>query len=202
LTRHEPDTNPEPAAAQPLSDSQIYYFEIGKGRWRGAFSFLVTDWSTFRKTSLSLTERFLVVGMASVHRLVGDSRIDSEVWARPNDGVAGLAGNTVRISRFGLTLYLLKETYTLNLNGHDVAVHAHERFGPIPYLFKVEKRHPAVIHAEGMSSTYYIPLLGAEWTANYTVRADRAHIDGQLESAFARATEIIRKLPQTQDKSG
>ena len=132
--------------------------------------------------------------MALAHRLTGKSRIDSDVWARPEDGVAGVAGNTVRISRFGITFYLLRETYTLAENGRDIAVHAHERFGPIPFLLRNEKRHPAAIHADGMSSTYYIPLLGADWVANYTVHPDRTHIDGVLTCDWARATETIQKL--------
>ena len=174
-------------------DSQIYYFRTGRGRWRGAFSFRITDRAAFRAAPLTLKERLLARGMELAHRLTGDSRIDSDVWARPEDGVAGVAGNTVRISRFGITLYLLKESYTLDPNGSDVAVHAHERFGPVPFLFRNEKRHPAVIHADGMSSTYYIPLLGADWVANYTVHADRRHIDGVLTCAWAHATETIHK---------
>jgi hypothetical protein len=177
-----------------LLDNQIYYFEIGRGRWRGAFSFRISDRAAFDAAPISTKDRLLARGMELAHRLTGDARIDSTVWARPDDGVAGLAGNTVRISRFGITLYLLKETYTLDPDGHDVAVHAHERFGPIPFLLRNEKRHPAVIHADGMSSTYYIPLLGADWTANYTVHADRAHIDGLLTCAWGEATETIHKL--------
>ena len=72
-------------------------------------------------------------------------------------------------------------------------MHAHERFGPVPFLFRNEKRHPAVIHADGMSSTYYIPLLGADWVASYTVHADRRHIDGVLTCVWAQATETIHK---------
>jgi hypothetical protein len=132
--------------------------------------------------------------MEVMHRLTGDSRIDSDVWAKPEEGSSGVAGNTVRISRFGVTLYLLEETYTLAENGADVAVHAHERFGPFPFLFRIEKRHPAVIHADGMSSTYYIPLLGADWIASYTVHDDRTHIDGTLTCPWAEATETIHKL--------
>ena len=177
-----------------MRDNQIYYFEIGKGRWQGVFSFRVTDREAYEKSPLTLKQRFLVRGMEVTHRLTGDSRIDSDVWARAEEGIAGVAGNTVRISRFGITLYLLRETYTLDENGADVAVHAHERFGPIPFLFKVEKRHPAVIHADGMSSTYFIPLLGAEWTSTYTVHSDRTHINGLLTCTWAEAHEIIHKV--------
>jgi hypothetical protein len=75
-----------------------------------------------------------------------------------------------------------------------VAVHAHERFGPIPFLLRNEKRHSAAIHADGLSSTYYIPLLGAAWVANYVVHPDRTQIDGVLTCDWARATETIDKL--------
>jgi hypothetical protein len=51
-----------------------------------------------------------------------------------------------------------------------------------------------VIHANGMSSTYYIPLLGADWTASYTVHEDRRHIDGRLVCPWAEAREIIHKV--------
>jgi hypothetical protein len=181
-------------AAASLTDSQTYYFETGMGRWRGAFAFHITDRAALRAAPLTLKQRALARGMALMHRLTGDSRIDSDVWAHPGEGAAGVAGNTVRISRFGLTLYLLEESYTLDPNGADVAVHAHERFGPIPFLFRIEKRHPAVIHADGMSSTYYIPLLGADWVASYEVHDDRTHIDGTLTCPWATATETIHKL--------
>jgi hypothetical protein len=183
------------ASATPaLLDSQTYYFRIGRGRWRGAFGFRITDRHAFRNAPLTLKERALARGMELMHGLTGDSRIDSDVWARPEDGAAGVAGNTVRISRFGITLYLLRESYTLDPNGNDVAVHARERFGPIPFLLRNEKRHPAAIHTDGMSSTYYIPLLGADWVASYTVHADRTHIDGLLTCAWGQATETIHKL--------
>lgn len=181
-------------AAPALLDSLEYYFRIGRGHWRGAFGFRITDRHAFRNASLTLKERLLARAMALAQRLTGDSRIDSDVWAEPGAGVAGVAGNTVRISRFGITLFLLRETYTLDEDGTNVAVHAHERFGPIPFLLRNEKSHPAAIHADGMSSTYYIPLLGADWVANYTVHVDRTHIDGVLTCAWARATESIRKL--------
>lgn len=179
-----------------FSDSQAYYFAIGRGRWRGKFTFHITDRPAFRATSLGFKNRLLLIGMSAMHRVFPDSRIDSEIWAEPESGVAGVAGNTVRISHFGMTLYLLRETYALDANGSDVAVHAHERFGPIPFLLKNEKEHPAEIHADGMSSTYYIPLLGVDWVATYAVAEDRHHIDGRLLCAWAEATEVIHKLDE------
>lgn len=179
--------------ATSLSDSQTYYFVIGKGTWRGTFSFGIASWRGFLGAKLGIKNHLLLLGMQA-SQLLGKSRIDSTLWARPQEGVAGVAGNTVRISKLGLTLYLLKETYTLAANGSDVAVHAHERFGPLPFLFNNEKRHPAVIHSGGMSSTYYIPLLGAQWIANYTVAANREHIDGHLTCPWAQARETIHKI--------
>jgi hypothetical protein len=179
------------ASQQVQGDSQTYYFDVGKGTWRGTFDFQVTDRDAFKRAKLGLKDRLLLRGMS----LMTPGRIDSTLWAHPDEGVAGVAGNTVRISKFGLTLYLLKETYTLDENGKDVAVHARERFGPVPFLLRNEKRHPAEIYERGMSSAYFMPLLGADWVARYTVRSDRRHIDGHLTCAFAEAREIIDKQP-------
>ena len=175
----------------------MYYFEIGQGRWQGSFAFRITDRAGFRSARLGVKNRVLVYGLWFIHRLFRHTLIDSTIWASPDQGVAGVAGNTVRISKLGVTLYLLKETYTLAEDGSDVAVDAHERFGPIPFLLNHHKQHPAVIHAQGMSSTYYIPLLGTDWTADYAVHLDRRHIDGHLRCAWAEAQEIIHKLNGT-----
>jgi len=91
-------------------------------------------------------------------------------------------------------LYILRESYTLDAGGSAVAVHARERFGPVPFLLRTEKRHPAEIHAGGMSSTYAIPLLGADWIAHYEVADDRRHIDGRLTCAWGEALEVIDKV--------
>ena len=169
------------SAAPPLLDSQVYYFRIGHGHWRGTFGFRITDQGyaeageSYRRWQ---AEGVLQADAAPAVYVLEQSFAES--------------GRTLR--RFGLTLYLLRETYTLEPNGSDVAVHAHERFGPIPFLLRNEKRHSAAIHADGMSSTYFIPLLGADWIAGYTVHADRRHIDGVLTCAWAQATETIRKL--------
>jgi hypothetical protein len=66
----------------------------------------------------------LVVGMAMVSRDFGRARIDSEVWSQPELGIAGIAENTVRISRFGVTLYFLRENDTLDADGSAVAIRA------------------------------------------------------------------------------
>jgi hypothetical protein len=47
------------SVAPPLLDSQTYYSRIGRGRWRGAFAFRITDRDAFRATPLTLKERLL-----------------------------------------------------------------------------------------------------------------------------------------------
>ncbi len=176
------------------ADNQTYYFEIGRGVWRGRFTFQLTDRKALKRARIGLKHRLLARGMSLVQRVAGDSRLDSEIWASPDEGDFGVARNVVRISRFRLTLYLLKEQYTLNADGKGVVVNARERFGPIPFLFRNRKEHLAEIHADGMSSTYYMPLLGTDWTADYQVEPGRREIGGVLRCAWAECTERMAKL--------
>jgi hypothetical protein len=175
---------------QVLTDSQTYYFAVGEGRWRGTFDFTITDRDGFKAAPLSFKNRLMLKGMVRMT----PGRIDSDLSGERDMGVAGFMSNTVRISKFGLTLYLLRENYTLDSNGSDVMVQCRERFGPIPFLFRNTKHHPAEIHQDGMSSTYWIPLIGADWVARYTVSEDRTHIDGHLTCPFAEARETIDKI--------
>jgi len=126
-------------------------------------------------------------------RLAGGATIDSVIWALPETPGCPLARNNVRIRKLFLTLYLLDETYTLSEDGVTVAVHAHERFGPIPFLLRNEKRHGAVIGPDGMSSRYEMPLLGADWVAEYVVAGSGREIRGHLRSAWGEAHELMRK---------
>ena len=135
--------------------------------------------------------------MSVFTRLAGPATIDSTIWADPEAEPFGRARNVVRLHRLGVTLYLLKEEYRLDPNGRDVEVHARERFGPIPFVFRNEKVHPAVIEEGGRRSTYFMPLLGDDWTAKYIVSEDRRHIDGRLESRWAEAIESMDKIGET-----
>lgn len=182
-------------AAAARAGNQVYYFEVGHGVWRGTFRFRVTSWSGFRAERISVRDRFLVVAMAVFSGLTGAARIDSTIIASQTEGAFGVARNRFRIHRFGLTLYRLDESYTLSSNGRDVQVHARERFGPIPFLFRNEKEHPAEIERGGLRSTYYMPLLGTDWVARYQVNSDRKRIEGRLSCPWAEATEAMDKLP-------
>lgn len=174
-------------------DNQVYYLEVGKGEWLGEFSFAVTSWDRFRQERIGLRNRLLVLSMRIMQKLFGPGRITSVLKAYPNEGEIGVATNVVRIHKFGLTLYLLNETYALHADGTNVTVKANDRFGPIPFLFRESKEYPAVIHSGGLSSTYYMPLLGTSWNCNYQIKADKNHVEALLKCEWAQATEVIHR---------
>ncbi|MBM7808046.1 hypothetical protein JOD57_003883 [Geodermatophilus bullaregiensis] len=178
------------SAREPTgAPSHVYYFEIGAGTWRGTFSFRVTDWRGLLRSGIGVRNLVLVAAMALTQRLTGRARLRSVIMPRPEEGPFGTALNRVRLSRLGITLYDLDERYELAPDGTGVSVHAAERFGPIPRILTRSFTYPALIRNGGMSSTYYMPLLGAPWTATYDVSADRRALSGTLTSAWAIATE-------------
>ncbi len=178
----------------------IYYFEVGAGGldgvgiWDGNFLFSVTDWNKFWDDPIGLTNRFLVIAMFLTMKLFGEGRISSKLVGYPVRGDAGVATNLVQITKFGLTLYRLEEEYILHRDGRQVHVRSKERFGPIPFLFNNAKEHPAEILEGGMQSIYYMPLLGTEWLARYTVHENRNHIDSLMTCEWGEAQEIIDRV--------
>lgn len=173
------------------SNSEIYYFEIGKGEWTGEFGFGITDRSRFWNARIRLRNRFLALAMALVTKVFGRATFYSRIAAFPDRGAAGVASNFIRLSRFGITLFISNEDYVLHPDGSGVTVKAKERFGPIPFLFCEDVEYPATIHEGGMSSTYYLPMLDSQWVAKYQVRSDRNHVDGVLECDWGRAEETM-----------
>ncbi|MGH9723159.1 MAG: hypothetical protein ACRD8O_23350 [Bryobacteraceae bacterium] len=171
----------------------VYYFEIGLGIWRGEFRFQITSWRKFLHSGIGLKNSALAFGMYAIGKLLGSAGIFSRLEGFPNEGEAGAVSNEVRITRLGITLYLLQEKYLLHPDGRQVRVISNERFGPIPFLFNVSKDHPAEILESGMLAIYYIPLLGAEWVGRYTVQPDRNHIDAALTSPWGEAREVIHR---------
>jgi hypothetical protein len=174
----------------PQTPSQVYYLDIGTGDWLGWFRFRITSWRGFRSANLGLEDRLLVIGMHVLASLFGRARITSTLAPSPPDSESVVA-NAVRIVKFGIRLYTLNEVYQLQADGHQVDVRSKERFGPIPFLFNRSKEHPAEILDDGMHSIYYIPLLGAQWIARYTVRADHQHIDSVMTCSWGEAHENI-----------
>jgi hypothetical protein len=171
-----------------------YYFETGVGYWTGTFDFRVTDWRGFVTDSLGVVNRLLVLAMVVTIRLFGVARITSLLEGFPEEAPAGVVTNEVRLTTFGLTLYLLRERYCLHPDGRGVTVVSRERFGPVPFLFRSRKAHPAEVHDGGARATYYMPLLGTDWVGRYEVRADRNHIESVLTCPWGEATEVIDRV--------
>jgi len=176
------------------ADNHIYYFEIGSGKWGGSFSLLVKNWKAFWSDRIGLGNRFLVIAMVFFQKLAGKSAINSDMQPHPSEGSFGVATNIVRIHKGILTLYLLHEKYVLDPDGSHVKVISRDHFGPFSFLFRDSMEYPATIHAGGMSSTYYMPLLGTSWVCNYQVQPDRNHVDAVLQCAWAEAHEIIQRV--------
>jgi hypothetical protein len=178
---------------QTAPPNQVYYLEVGVGDWDGRFTFRVTDRAAFRRDRLGPRNRLLSLWLAGTFRLIGWGAITSSLRRVEEAAPALVVGNRVRLHRFGVTLYLLRESYTLDPDGTDVLVVAHERFGPLPFLFRDSKRHTARVVDGGMRAVYDLPLLGASWRAVYEVHPDRGHVDSTLTCAWAEAHERIAK---------
>ncbi|MFB7462881.1 hypothetical protein ACFCZ1_05135 [Streptomyces sp. NPDC056224] len=183
------------APSRSDAPSHIYYFDVGAGDWQGEFTFRVTSWRRLRTTrGIGLRNRALVIAMALTQRLTGASRLESTIIASPSAGAFGVADNVVRVSKFGVTLYLLKERYLLAPDGRGVTVEANEQFSPVPGILTRKFTYPAEIQPSGMGSTYHMPLLGSPWTATYRVGTDRQSLAGELVCDWAKATENARRV--------
>lgn len=194
-TLHNVTNHVDGSPSRSDAPSHVYYFDVGTGDWRGLFTFRVTSWRRLRRTrGVGLLNRALVVAMDLTQRLTGPSRLDSTIVASPSAGAFGVADNVVRVSKFGVTLYLLKERYVLAPDGRGVTVEANEQFSPVPAILTRKFTYPAEIHPSGLGSTYHMPLLGSPWTATYEVGADRQSLAGELVCDWAKATESARRI--------
>ncbi|WMX48471.1 hypothetical protein [Streptomyces roseicoloratus] len=174
--------------------NRVYYLDIGAGTWQGTATFRVTSWARLRHSDIGLTNKLLVTAMHVIGRLVGAPRQHSTIVAKPDEGAFGQADNVLKISKFGVMLYLLDEQYVLESNGTGVVVRAKERLGPVPGLFTRTFTYTAEIRDEGMAATYRMPLLGAMWTADYRVAPDRRSLAAELLCDWGRATEDTRLI--------
>lgn len=171
-----------------------YYFETGVGYWVGTFNFELTDWRAFRADPIGFVNRLLVVMMVVATTLFGRAHITSVLRGYPEEEPAGVVTNDVRITKFGVTLYLLRERYVLHPDGRGVTVDSRERFGPVPFLFSREKAHPAEVVEGGERAIYYMPLLGTDWVGRYQVSEDGRRIESELTCPWATATEVIDRV--------
>ena len=185
---------PEEGPGGTTPANHRYYFDTGVGEWAGSFTFALTDWRAFRDDRIGLANRFLVLSMALAMALLGRARITSVLEGFPNAAPAGEVTNEVRITAFGVTLYLLHERYVMHPDGRGVTVVSRERFGPIPHLFVVEKAHPAEVEDGGRRAVYYMPLLGTDWVGTYEVTDGGDRIESVLSCDWAEGTEVIERV--------
>src|SRR4051812_12293695 len=82
-------------------DNRVYYFEIGAGRWAGAFSFRIADPVAFKHAALSRADRLLARLLHVSDGLLGAARIVSRVVGYPDEGTAGIMRSRVRIRKLG-----------------------------------------------------------------------------------------------------
>ncbi|RSS75641.1 hypothetical protein [Streptomyces sp. WAC06614] len=174
--------------------NRVYYFTIGTGTWHGTATFRVTSWRRFLRSPIGVTNKLLVTTMHLIERLTGPLRQESTIVAKPDVEEFGRADNVVRMTKFGVTLYLLEEQYVLNGNGTGVTVRGHERLGPVPGLFTRTLTYSAEVHDDGMAATYRMPLLGSDWIGEYRVSADRGSLFAELLCDWGRATEETRRI--------
>ncbi|TCO33005.1 hypothetical protein EV652_1034 [Kribbella steppae] len=174
--------------------SHVYYFEVGAGVWRGNFTFHVTSWRRLTQSRVGLKHQLLVLAMHVTQRIGGAARLDSTILPQPTEGEFGVAENTVKISKLGFPLYLLRERYLLSGDGVGVTVEAAEQFGPLPRFMTRTFVYQAEIRDGGMASIYFMPLLGDEWTATYHVGSDRKTLKGDLVCDWARAKEVAQRV--------
>ncbi|MBB4980844.1 MULTISPECIES: hypothetical protein [Streptomyces] len=187
----EPEGMPRYQTSAP---NHVYYFDIGTGTWHGKATFRVTSWRRLMRSRIGLPNKLLATAMHTIELLTGAPRQESTIVAKPDEGEFGQADNVVKISKFGVTLYLLEEQYVLDSNGTGVTVHGKERLGPVPGLLTRTFIYTAEIRDEGMAATYHMPLLATPWTGNYQVAADRQSIFAELLCDWGRVTEETRRI--------
>ena len=148
-------------------DNEVYYYEIGEGRWSGTFHFRITDWSRFSAAELGPRDRLLAVMLDFVERLPGRAKMRGEILCDPVEG-DGVARVEVSVLRFGLEIYRLRGHYALDGNGRDVDIHIQHRYGPagMPWF---QKRASAEIVDGGRTGTYHMRLVGQPFVGVYRV---------------------------------
>jgi len=175
--------------------NQVYYFEVGKGRWGGVFDFRITDWKAYRKASLGLLNRLLILALRLVIAAGGRPSIASTIVVNATQGPGGTGWNTYTLSKWGITLCVFNDIYELDPGGERVVVTTDLRYGPVPGIITDHVVYAAQITDGGFRSRYEgLRLLGTEWVATYEVAADKNSVNGALVCSWAQATEeMVRR---------
>jgi len=170
--------------------NQVYYFEVGQGRWGGSFDFQITNRQAYHQASVGIVNRFLIAAVRFVITVLGPPSISSQITIDKDAGPAGTGWNTYKLSKWGITLCVFQDVYQLDSAGENVAVTTDLRYGPIPGILTDHVVYTARIFDGGFRSEYQgLRLLGAQWVSNYQVAPDKSHVQGVLTCEWGTASE-------------
>ncbi|MCB9647939.1 MAG: hypothetical protein H6730_15220 [Deltaproteobacteria bacterium] len=174
-----------------LRDSQVYYFELGEGRWEGKLSFTILDVRGFLRAKISPREKALAVLLHALGRLPGKTVMRAEILGAPDEG-DGVARVEVSVYRFGMEVSRLRGHYALDEGGHGVRIHITQRYGPHGFPWEDRPGRAVISHA-GRRAQYDMKLLGEDFEGHYLVAEDRLHLDARYASAWAEVEEVMTR---------
>lgn len=171
-------------------DNQVYYYEIGEGRWAGRFDFRMTDWPAFFAARMGPKDRLLAVALDLVGRLPGAAKMQAEIRCDPAEA-SGVARIEVSVRRFGFEIYRLRGHYALAPDGHGVEIHIEHRYGPhgMPWATKAGA---AQISEGGWRADYDMRLLGQSATGVYRID-DPMKLEARYDLGWGECKETMHR---------
>jgi hypothetical protein len=174
-----------------LPANEVYYYEVGEGRWNGKFSFRVDEWRGFFAANLGLQDRLLGVLLHVVGLLPGDAIMYGEIACDPHEGDSGVARVDVSVERFGLEIYRLRGHYALVDDGVGVGIRIYQRFGPYGSPLENEKDATAEILEGGYLGVYYMKILGEDWVGKYRLNPNHRRLEAEYKCEWGTTIEIM-----------
>lgn len=177
----------------PDVPANLAYYRAVEGAWRCPLDLTITDWAAFRRAPMRRGERWGLVALLAVARLLGACRLDTSVDATRQPVV-----HTTRVSKWGVTLLRSQEWLALDANGRDVRMRVAMR--SFPTLWRAtEVTAVASVAADGRRADYRIPWLGVEMHQRGERGAGDATVTLVQETAFSRGVQVLRRRPAPVD---
>lgn len=171
-----------------------YYFDFGRGRWKGRFRFRITDWKAWWRARLGLKNRLITALTHAMARFFGEFQIASQIEAYPEGAENGVATNEIFVRLGGLVVYRQSIEYRLGADGTSVTVVGWERHGPVPWLFTHQIQHWGRIAADGLRAEYNIPMLGDTWVGEYSISADLQRVRSEIRCPWGESGESLERV--------
>lgn len=173
--------------------NQVYYFDIGEGRWEGQLDFRITDFAGFRSSDLTPLNKLLAGVLHLAGKLPGRAVMKGEIRCDPGEGPLGTARVEVAVRRFGIEVFRLRGYYGLEEDGAGVDIVAWERFGPHRLSAALTARGSATIEDGGRRAIYEMPIFGKQWEGDYEVDEDLRTLRAKYDSGWAVAREVMHR---------